>query len=55
MADKENQILDFIIEKCKEIKYGEWEVKLTIHNKELVGLDDLKPPMHKIRMKKLEK
>ena len=52
---REIKIWDVVTKKCEHIGFGEWEIKLIIHNGECVGFDQLKDPVIKFRKKHYEK
>lgn len=47
MAEKENPTLKVIAEKCRDIKYGSWEIRLKIHQGRVVGFEQIKSPLLK--------
>lgn len=46
---KTEQTLQAIQEKCAQIKYGEWQIKLIIHNGEIVGFEQEHAPLIRFR------
>ena len=49
MDDKTEQTLKALVEKCEQIKYGEWSVKLYIFKQQIVGFDQIGSPVIKFR------
>lgn len=49
---KTEQIIEIVKKKSKQIEYGEWEIKLVIFDGEIIGLDQLKEPIIKVRLGK---
>ena len=41
--------IDIISQKAEQIKYGEWKVKIYIHDGKIVGFDEVEPPIIKYR------
>jgi len=48
---KTEETLKVIKEKCEQIEYGEFSVKLYIHAKEITGFDQIDSPIIKFRAK----
>ncbi len=46
---KTDQTVKVLLEQCEKIGYGEFLVKLIVHNKELVGFEQESPPLIKFR------
>lgn len=44
-----------IREKCKQIRHGEWEVKLVVYDGEIVGFEQTKQPFIKFRATDLDR
>ena len=50
MEKVQDRIIAYLIKRAKEIEYGEgWTVAFKIHKGEIVGMDEIKPPIVKIR------
>jgi hypothetical protein len=49
---KTDETLEVLKKKCKQVGYGELEVRLIIYQDEIIGFDQLKEPIIKFRIPK---